>query len=149
MRSMRSERLTRWATGALMLLLIHGLGAPRSARAGCNHLVTSKSDRLLEVNRLDALITGDSSASFSDDLAQDPLGEHSPNRPTSCSGPGCSSRVPWPVSSTSQGSTGSDQWVVLNAVVHLAAVSPPCRTLDEPAARPAGHKPSIFHPPPA
>jgi len=139
----------QWGAGALMVLLVHSFVASRSAWAGCDHLISSRSDRLLEFNRLDAIIAGGSSFSFSDDLAHDPLEENGPKHPTPCSGPGCSSRVPLPVPVASQGPDGSDQWGVMNAVVPLAAVSPRCRTIDEPAARPAGHKPSIFHPPPA
>jgi hypothetical protein len=149
MRSRGFEPLRRWGTGALVLLLIHGLGAARSARAGCNHLVISKSDQLRGLNRLDALILGEASATIEDDSARGPANPHEPRRPTPCSGPGCSSRVPLPVSTASQGSDGSDQWVALGAVVGLPAASLPDRTLDEPACRPAGPKPSIFHPPPA
>jgi len=130
-----------------MVLLSHGLVASRSAWAGCNHLISSRSDRLLDFNRIDAIIAG---GSFSDDLAHNPLEENGPKRgPTPCSGPGCSSRAPLPAPAASQGPDGSDQWVDMNAVVPLAVVSPRCRTIDEPAARPAGQKPSIFHPPPA
>ncbi|MFI5459091.1 MAG: hypothetical protein ACHRXM_26990 [Isosphaerales bacterium] len=139
----------QWGAGALIVLLVHCLVASRSAWAGCNHLISSRSDRLLEFNRLDAIVAGGSSSSFSDDLARDPLEEKGSKRPAPCSGPSCSSRVPLPLPAASQGPDGSDQWVVMNAVVPLAVVSPRCRTIDEPAARPAGHKPSIFHPPPA
>jgi hypothetical protein len=135
--------------GAVISLLAFVLLAPPAVQAGCSHLVVSASDRFLHDNQLDALITGGSSSSIADDLAQDPLKEQGPKRPTPCSGPGCSSRVPLPVSTASQVLDGSDQWVALSAVVRLAVASPPCRTVDEPAARPAGRKPSIFHPPPA
>jgi len=131
-----------------MVLLVHSVGVSRSDGASCNHLVTSRSDRLLDFNRLDAIIVGGSS-SFADDLADDPIDEKGPKRPTPCSGPGCSSRVPLPVPAASQSLDGSGRWLVLNAVVPRAVVSPRCRTLDEQAARSAGHKPSIFHPPPA
>ena len=149
MKSRRCGQLMQWGAGALMVFLVPSLVASRSAWAGCNHLVSSGSDRLLDFNRLDAIIAGGSSSSFSDDPAHDPLEEKGPKHPTPCSGPGCSSRVPLPVPTASPGPDGSDQWVVLNAVVPLAVVSPRCRTIDEPAAHPAGHKPSIFHPPPA
>src|SRR5206468_9847811 len=123
MKPMRSERLRQWGTAALVLLLVHGLGAARSAWAGCNHLVVSKSDRLLGFHGLDALMVGGSSSAVSDDQTQDPLGEHRSKQRTPCAGPGCSSRVPVPVSTASQGSGGSDQWVVLNAMMHLAVAS--------------------------
>jgi len=141
-RSIRLGRLMRWGTGALVLLLAHGLGAPGTARAGCNHLVTSQVDRLLDVNRLDDLITGSSAR-------LDEPGQPGPRPPRPCSGPGCSSGVPRPPSTASPSSTGPDQWAALDAVVDSDIASPPRLVPDEPAARPAGHKPSIFHPPPA
>jgi hypothetical protein len=132
-----------------VLLLIHGLAAPRSAWAGCNHLVTSQADRRLDFNRLDDLITG-SSALLADELGQERPGQPGPRAPRPCSGPGCSSGGPsLPVSTTSPGSGGPDQWVALESVLAPAVASPPRLVPDEPAARPAGHKPSIFHPPPA
>ena len=140
-RSIGFERLLRWGTGALVLLLAHGLGTPGAALAGCNHSVTSQSDRRLDFNRLDDLITGGSI----DLLA----GQPGPGRPGRCSGPGCSSEVPRPVSTASPSSSGPDQWMALGAVLGLAITSPPRLVPDEPAARPAEHKPSIFHPPPA
>ncbi len=141
-RSIGFGRLMRWGTGALVLLLAHGLGAPAAARAGCNHLVTSQSDRMLDINRFDDLIAG-SSARLNGP------GRPTPGRPGPCSGPGCSSRIPRPASTTTPGSSGPDQWATLEAVLGPAVPSPPRLVPDEPAARPAGHKLSIFHPPPA
>jgi hypothetical protein len=132
----------RWGTGALVLLLAHGLGAPGAARAGCNHLVTSQSDRLLDFNRLDDLITGSSA------IHDEPV-QPDPGRPRPCSGPGCSSSIPRPASTGSPGSSGPDQWATLEAALDSSVASPPRLVPDEPAARPAGHQPSIFHPPPA
>src|SRR5262249_16861804 len=100
-------------------------------------------------NQLDALIVGDS-PSLADNPAQDPLQPQGPRRRTPCSGPGCSSsRVPVPVPATSQGPDSSDQWAALGALRLLPILFPPSRTTDEPAARPVGQGPSIFHPPPA
>jgi hypothetical protein len=42
-----------------------------------------------------------------------------------------------------------DQWGNVNSQAIRPSASPPGRTIDEPAARPTGQKPSIFHPPPA
>ncbi len=137
------ERLVRWGVGALVLLLAHGLGAPGAARAGCNHLVTSQFDRQLDINRLDDLIAGGSIAMPADDP-----GQPDPRPSRRCSGPGCSSGVPWPLSTTSPTSSGLDHWAALEAILDLDVTSPPRHLPDEPAARPAGHKPSIFHPPP-
>ena len=145
MRSMRFERLTRWAAEALMLLLVHSLGMARPAWAGCNHLVYSNSDRLLSIDQLDGLITGGAPASLSDD----PASQQQPEHPTPCSGPGCSNRVPLPAPTPIPGSDRFEQWGVLTTVAILPSPSPPSRTVDEPADRAAGEKPSIFHPPPA
>jgi len=139
----------RWGAGALLVLLVHGLVASRPAWATCNHLVSSRSDRLLDFNALDAIIAGGASSSFSDDLTHDPPGEKGPKRSTPCSGPGCSSRAPLPVPTAFPSADGSDQWLVPSAVAPLAVASPLCRTIDDPAAHPAGEQPSIFHPPPA
>jgi hypothetical protein len=149
MRSNRLERLARWSTGALLLLLILGFIAPRSARAGCNHLVTSQSDRLLGYDRLDDLITGGSSAILTDGADRERPDQQGPRRPAPCSGPGCSSSVPWPAPMPPPSPVDQDQWAAPCAIPG-AAVAPPTRLVpDEPAAQPAGHQPSIFHPPPA
>ena len=116
--SMRFERLTRWATGALMLLLVHGLGLSRPAWAGCNHLVTSQSDRLLSIHQLDGLITGSSPS-------EDPASKPGPAHPGPCSGPGCSNRVPLPAPTAVPDADRSDQWGVLTTLSFLpSAISP-------------------------
>jgi hypothetical protein len=138
------ERLMRWGVGAVVLLLAHGLGLPGAARAGCNHLVTSQSDRRPDFNRLDDLIAGGSIA-----MPAGQPGQPDPRPSRRCSGPGCSNGIPWPLSTTSPSTGGPDQWVALEAILGLDAISIPRLPADEPAARPAGHKPSIFHPPPA
>jgi hypothetical protein len=143
-----TKRLLQWGTGAFVLLLIHGLGAPGSAWAGCNHLVTSQSDRYLDINRLDELITG-SSAQAADALPHDRPGQPGPGVPRRCSGPDCSSSIPRPASTSTPSSSGPDQWIVLESALAPRVPSPPRVVPDEPAARPAGQKPSIFHPPPA
>ena len=65
-----------------------------------------------------------------------------------CSGPGCSRRVPMPIPTVFFDSDRFDQWGHLATLVTIPSVSPPNRTVEEPAARPSGQKPSIFHPPP-
>ena len=146
MRSDRLRRLARWSTGALLLLLIQGFAAPRSARAGCNnHLVTLQSERLLDHNRLDELITGGLSATLVEGPGRDHPDRSAPRR---CSGLGCSSGVPWPLSTSSPRSDGPDQWVAFEAALGSVVASPPRLVPEEPAVRPAGHRPSIFHPPP-
>ncbi|MFI5454487.1 MAG: hypothetical protein ACHRXM_03465 [Isosphaerales bacterium] len=149
MRSDYPKRLVRWGLGALMLLLVHEFCAPRAARAGCNHLVVSQSDRLLDLDRLDAFILGDTSSMVSDDSVQLLLQQQDRTRRLPCSGPSCSDHVPSPVGAASQESGGFDQWGTLNSLVLHEIVSPSDRTIDEPVLRPVGKKPSIFHPPPA
>jgi hypothetical protein len=145
MSSMRFERRMRWATGALMLLLVHALALSRPAMAGCNHLVSSHSNRLLNIHQLDGLITGGSLSPIS----EDPASPRQPEHPAPCSGPGCSNRMPLPAPTALPNYDRSDQWCVLTTLAFLPSVSPPSRMVDEPAARPSGEKPSIFHPPPA
>jgi hypothetical protein len=149
MRRDRSERLRQWGTGALLLFLASSLGSARTAWASCNHLAVSTSDRLAGLSRLDSLILFDGSATIVDGTVQDPLNRPWPKRPTPCSGPSCSNRVPMPAPTAFPESDRSDQWVVVNSMVFLSLASPPCRTVGESAARPGGERPSIFHPPPA
>jgi len=144
MKSIRSERLMRLSTGALVLLLVHGLGALRSAWAGCNHLVASRSDSFLKFDQLDELNQGNSIGSSSGDLAR---GSQGPNRNKPCSGLSCSGRVPLPVSTASQGPEDSDQWGALATVAVVLSPSPSARPSDEPGPRASGQAASIFHPP--
>jgi hypothetical protein len=147
MRPIRFERLTRWGVGALMLLLIHGLGAPRSAWAGCSHLVVAKSDRLSSLDRLDRLIVLDHDASVSDDMSSNSPAPPGPKRPAGCSGPGCSNRVPMPVPTTFQAVDGTNQWGDLSVLIILPSASPRDGMADEPTLGPASQGSSIFHPP--
>jgi hypothetical protein len=149
MRRTRLDRLARWGTGAVVLFLLHGLAAPRPAWAGCNHLVVSESDRTSPFHRLDAALAGGGSSALTVDPAPEPPNPPGPRHPAPCSGPGCSRRVPLPAPTAVPDSDRSDQWVVLSAVAHLTLASPPHHTSAEPAGRPTGEGPSIFHPPPA
>jgi len=144
MGSIRSERLMRLATGALVLLLVHGLGALRSAWAGCNHLVVSRSDSFLRFDQLDDLNLGNSSEASSDDLTR---GSHGPTRNRPCSGMSCSGRVPLPVSTASHGAEGSDDWGALATIPIVASASPSARPSDEPTPRGSDQAACIFHPP--
>jgi hypothetical protein len=149
MRSTRRERLARLGSGALVVLLAHSVCASRSAWAGCNHAVALQSARLLDINRLDALISDGASASVSAELAAGSKSESERTPSVPCSGPGCSSRGSLPLPTTSQGSDSSDQWLALQAVACLVLAGPPDHTRYEPGVRPIGRKLCIFHPPPA
>ena len=139
MRSISFKRLARLGTGAFLLLLAHGLYAPGSAWATCNHHVTVRSDPSFNLARLDALIVGDSLKS--------PLEQPAPARRMPCSGLSCSSQVPTPASTISSEPDGSDQWGTLGVLVVLEVTSPPVTTNDQPIPCSAGEKTSIFHPP--
>jgi hypothetical protein len=149
MRSTSSEQLKPWLTGVMLLLLVHSLGTARTAWAGCGHRVVSNSDLPLSFNHLDAIVIGDSPSPIAGQPAQGPGEPAGQNRRAPCTGPGCSSRVPLPVSTASPGSDRSDQWVSLRAAVSLGAALPCGRTIDEPTDRPTGGGAPIFRPPPA
>jgi len=142
------KRLRRLMNGALIVLCFQVLAAPRAISAGCNHLVVSQSDRLRDFHRLDVLIVG---TSFVTNLAGTPgdPAQPVPGRRLPCSGPSCSSRVPAPLSTVSQGSDGVDQWGNLNAAILQQPVTPSGMITDQPRPTSLGRKPSIFHPPPA
>jgi hypothetical protein len=147
LRPNRLERLTRWGAVAMLLFLIQALGAPRSAWAGCNHLVLSHSDRLLSIDQLSPLIIGAGAATVSDELPSDLMGERGSNRPAPCSGPGCSSRVPLPVPTAVSIPGGTDQWGTLSIPGVIPVASPFDHIADEPVAGSFRRETSIFHPP--
>ncbi len=144
MGSIRSWQLMRWATEALVLLLVHALGASHSAWAGCNHRVSSRSDAFVKFDQLDGLIQGNSIAPSSDDPARSSQG---PNRNRPCSGMSCSGRVPLPLSTAPQGPEGADQWGALATAAVVLSGAPSAHPSDEPGRRASGQAASIFHPP--
>jgi hypothetical protein len=149
MRSRGFERPGPWGIGALMLLLFHGLGMPRPAQAGCGHLVTSRSDRALDLRRLDALVSGDPSASPAGEPGRSPSGPSERGHRMPCSGPSCSNSTPAPASPTTFPQTDRfDQYGILNAVEALGAGQSGW-IVDGPTPRPNGRPSSIFHPPPS
>jgi len=146
MRSIRSKSVARLAAGVLVLLMVHGLGSVRTAWAGCNHLVSSRSDRSLNFDQFDRLIYGTSSALSADLLGRD---TEVPLRPKPCSGLSCSSGIPMPASNASLVHEGSDQWGTLASLTRVLTASPGIGHCQEPAARASGAAASIFRPPPA
>jgi hypothetical protein len=137
MRSACERRLVRWGTGAIVLLVLHGVCAPRSALAGCNHLVISQSDPVLDLSRLDDLVAGD--------RAHRQPTPRPPQAP--CSGMNCSSPIPPPVSTADPLPERSDQWGDLAAPVIIPDTSLESRSTDEPALRGSLEKSAVFHPP--
>ena len=145
MTHLQSWRLTKSGAWAAFLLALGLCAAPESARAGCGHLVTTRSDRAAALHHFDDLILGNSPSSPAQNAGQSPDG--TPRR-LPCSGPSCSSNVPpLPVSTLSSNPDGRDRWGSLAISVVVDNTSVYARTLDEPSPAPASEKSSIFHPP--
>ena len=102
MRPDRFERLTRWGTGALMLLLIHGVGrldrpGPAATTSSSRNPIDSSNFNQTRCPRRGRLVL-----SFSD-LTQDPRRPRGRSARMPCSGPGCSSRSRCPCPTTIPG----------------------------------------------
>src|SRR5262245_2345684 len=116
MTSFRYGRLTQWSAGAAMLVLAGLFVAPTATAAGCNHLVTSRTDPLVNFVQLDELIVGRLLPSVQVDRGQSPLDQPDAPRRAPCSGLSCSSRIPMPVSSITPVPGGRERWCSLGAV---------------------------------
>ncbi len=147
MRFLLSRQRVRLLIGAMLLLSIQGLLAPRPAWAGCNQLVHSNIQKLGASVNLDALITGWTSTEISSDPGGDLATRPKPSRPLPCSGPSCSGHVPLPVSASVVGAVDLVQWAVLSASLDL--VPSPGRTewADESLPDLTGNPSRVFHPP--
>lgn len=141
MRTVESRRTGRLLTGAMALCVVHSLCAAGSAQAGCNHLVTSQSDRQLTWRELDLLIAADGPSSDS------PTSQRGPGRSTPCRGMSCSSPTPLPASTAHPAPEGADQWGALSAIVVDEPDAAVGRALDEPTCDGSSDKTSVFHPP--
>lgn len=142
MKSIGVERLGRWATVALAVLLFQGL-MPEAARAGCGHLVSSHGDRMLDLGGLNTLISGRSSAHDPGHSTPD-RHERNPVRP--CSGPGCSDGTPVPVPSPFPEVDRFHQYGILGVAEAFVAVRARWIPVDQ-APRAGGQPSSVFHPP--
>src|SRR5262249_17882244 len=144
MTAFRYGRLANWSTGAALLVVGGLFVTPSAVAAGCNHLVTSRTNPLVN---LDDLIVGRSSPYLESNHARSPLGQpDAPSRPP-CSGLSCSKSAPIPLSSITPVPDGRDRW---GAICVVVAVDNPlvCRLIaDGPVPDAKGHKSSIFHPP--
>jgi hypothetical protein len=129
-----------------MLLAIGLFTVPTSARAGCNHLVGSRSDKLANLNQLDELILFGTSSSARHMGGETPEWP-GPDRPTPCSGLSCSNRFPLPVSTMTPGPEGRDRWGSLPVVLVVDDSSVFTRRAEGPSLAPVGDMTSIFHPP--
>ncbi len=143
-----SSRLTKWGASAAMLLAVSFFTAPETAWAGCDHSVSSRSDRLANLHQLDELILNGSSSALRQANNRSPQGLPGSPLHTPCSGPGCSnSPLPVPVSTVSTSPDGRDRWSTLGNALSIDNTSIYARTVDEPSPAPASEKSSVFHPP--
>ncbi len=135
----RFRRLTQPGSAALVLLMLLCASAPRTASAGCDHLVQSRLDRIHQINNLDELVIGT--------LSHSPFDRSLPGRSSPCSGLSCSSRFPLPVSTASIATDGSQQWGALDVPIAAEPKSAARRAADESLPPSSAEKSSIFHPP--
>jgi len=141
--SFGSNRLTRLGIGACLTLLVHGLCASQSARAGCGHLVESlRTHHASEITRLDPQLFGGGST----DLAVDDSTPR-PDRRFPCSGPSCSGNVPPPVAPGVLTADRLDQWGTLATLFDFPPITPRTARAADAALRPIGQPAPIFHPP--
>jgi hypothetical protein len=137
MRSGDYKRVARLGTGALVLLLVHGFCAPRSALAGCNHLVTSRlaQDRLS--SRIEPLIL---------DLAghSNPL----PAAPRPCLGGWCSGQPATPPVPPEVFNHGQlDSWAWCRSIPGLDSAAFSFLSAETTSLRPVRQGNDVFHPP--
>jgi len=140
MRFLLSGHRVRIGIGALSLLLIQALYAPRPAWAGCTYPATSSAQRASSLASLDELITGGNPSAMQGHRPD-------PRRPAPCSGASCSGRVPLPVSTAATGVADPDQWVALGRTVDLARSSGGIDRDDDEDPYLGGSPLPIFHPP--
>jgi hypothetical protein len=147
MRSGHFNRLVRLGTGALMVLMVHGLCAPAPAWASCGHSVNSPSALISSPYNFDELIMTGTLSVSEDGLAQTSRNRPLPGHGVPCSGLSCSGRVPLPVPTASLVHERSDQWGTLGAPVVLDNSSRPAKTKNGPLLHSGRQSSYIFHPP--
>ena len=148
MKVSESRRLSRWGASAAVLLAVGLFAAPETAWAGCNHAVSSQSDRQSNLHQLHDLILNGASSVLRGANEQSPQGQPGSPARTPCSGPSCSnSPLPVPVSTLSGSPENRDRWGTLGAAIAVDHTSFHHRVVDEPTSASAGEKSSIFHPP--
>ncbi len=130
-----------------MLVLVGLFVVPPPVSAGCNnHLVTSRTDRLVIFEILDDSVAG-RAPSLQFDRAQSPLEKPDAPRKGPCSGLSCSNSVPVPVSSTTPVPVLRDRWGALGIVIEIDDTSVYHRSTEGAGPAPFGDRSSIFHPP--
>jgi hypothetical protein len=138
MRSMPFKRLTRFGTGALLLLLVHGFSATGSAWAGCNHLVTSRTDPWRLSSRFEPLIL---------DLIGRSQPLPLPPRPRPCSGTWCSGQPAAPSVPVGVMDGRLDSWAWCTEMPCLVPTGHSFLSDESAALRPLQQGSAVFHPP--
>jgi hypothetical protein len=146
MKTARFRRMAQPGSAALVLLTLLCASVPRTASAGCDHLVQSRFDQFPEINRLDELVIAGTFVN-PDGFSRSPFDHSAPYRSSPCSGLSCSSRFPLPVSTASIVTDGSQQWGTLGVPFAVESKSLSRDPRDESRPYPSGEIPSIFHPP--
>lgn len=138
MRSIPFKRLARLGTGAFLLLVVQCTFAPSSAWAGCNHLVTSRTDPERLSSRIELLIL---------DLTgrTQPLPIPAPPRP--CSGTWCSSQPAAPSVPAGVLDGRLDSWAWCTEIPCLASIGSSFLSDESTALRPLQKGSAVFHPP--
>ncbi len=148
MKVSESRRLSRWGASAAVLLAVGLFAAPQAAWAGCNHTVSSQSDRRARLHGLDDLVLHGASSALSGANAQSPQGPPGSPARTPCSGPSCSNNpLPLPISTVTGSPENRDRWGTLGVVIVVDHTLFHDRAVDEPTLARAGEKSAIFHPP--
>ena len=135
----------RWAhvsAGAVLLCLAWVLCAPADARAGCSHLVTSRTNRALLSSFLqdEVLYPGDAAATPS-------LPRSMPGSPSPCRGAWCSGGPTVPALPAATLSIRAPLWAWCESMPGPTSTSP-SRLIEETADfRPLHRVIAVFHPP--
>jgi hypothetical protein len=136
MRSGHYKPMGRLGTGVFMFLVAHGLCAPVSAWAGCNHLVTSRTDPA----RLPALIDP-----LMGDFAGQSEPHQAPQRP--CTGAWCSGQPATPAVPAGVFDWGMESWVWWAPLAGSVTTTRSLTSFASVVLHPAHCGSAVFHPP--
>jgi hypothetical protein len=141
---LRTKRLGRLAAGALLVLWVHCVGAPRGAIAACSHDVRSLSSPYQRISELSRDLLANPTDLSSDKAVQ---GSSGPTRQKRCSGLSCSSGDSLPSPKGLHFFEGLQQWGALAMLSDLQRPSSVARRCDEPRPRTCDQANLVFHPP--
>ena len=136
MSSVRVKRPVQAASGVISLLLLTSLCAPASARAGCNHLVTSRSNLArhpISIERLSADLAGRS--------------DDAPTSRLPCSGIFCSGQPATPAGPASAFFGTVDDWVWCACEPKIKCIPSSYLSNELAAPEPVRSVSDVFHPP--